>query len=114
MVWFNFPENAWPGVDGKSAFYAKHTLQAGKWMMLGVTWDGKTITIWVNGERDNSYQSTTTPLKRSFPEVVTLACDTAGSPEYFNGLMQGAMIYNRALGEFEIKMLYNLSGIQGK
>jgi len=114
MLWFNFPENQWPGVEGKTAFYTKKPLVAGKWMMLGATWDGKTVTMWVNGERDASYQAAASPLKRNFPEVVALGCDPAGSPEYFNGLMNGAMIFNRAISEFEIKTLYTMSGIHGK
>src|SRR5439155_1680930 len=106
MLWFNFPENQWPGVDGKTAFYTKRNLQAGKWYMLGATWDGKSVTMWVNGERDNTYQSTAAPLKRAFPEVLTLGCDVAGSPEYFNGLMHSAMIFNTALPDWQIKLLY--------
>jgi hypothetical protein len=54
-------------------------LQEGRPYPLGATWDGKTVNMWVNGERDNSYQSTAVPLKRSFPEVIELGCDSAGS-----------------------------------
>jgi tetratricopeptide (TPR) repeat protein/predicted Ser/Thr protein kinase len=114
MLWFNYPENQWPGVDGKSAFYTKKPLVAGKWTMIGATWDGKTVTMWVNGERDNVYQSSASPLKRSFAEIVALGCDPAGSPEYFNGMMNGAMIFNRAISEFEIKSFYVMSNIAGK
>ena len=113
-LFFNYPENTFPGIDGKTMFGTKRPLHAGKWMMLGATWDSKTITIWVNGEKDNSYASPNVPIVRTFPETLTLGCDPAGSPEYFNGLMNNAMIYNRALSEFEIKALYLRSGIIGK
>jgi len=114
VAFFNYPESTLPGVDGKSVFSSKRTITNGKWTMLGVTWDGKTINIWVNGEKDNTYNSTTTPMIRPLPEIIALGCDPAGSPEYFNGLLSMAMIYNRALTELEIKSLYLISNIQGK
>jgi serine/threonine protein kinase len=114
LLSMNWPENpGWPA-EGKNGFFSKRPLPTGKWLMIGATWDGKVVTLWVNGEKDNSYNSTTTPLVRAFPEVIALGCEPAGQPEYFNGLMMGAMIYNRALTELEIKSLYAMSGIIGK
>lgn len=114
MVWFNWPENDWPGVDGKTVFFSKRALPVGKWAMCGVTWDGTTITIYVNGEKDNVYKAAMVPLKRNGPEIVAVGCDPAGAPEYFHGMMSSAMIFGRALTEFEVKRLHQASGVGGK
>ncbi|MCY3021534.1 MAG: hypothetical protein NTW87_21175 [Planctomycetota bacterium] len=114
MLWFNWPENTWPGVDGKTAFLSKHALTLGKWVMCGATWDGSTIAVYVNGERDNTFKSAMLPAKRTGAEIVALGCDPAGTPEYFAGLLHSAMIFNRALTDTEVRQIHLLSGIQGK
>jgi hypothetical protein len=114
MLWFNWPESTWPGTDGKTAFFSKRALTPGKWTMCGAAWDGTTIAIYVNGERDNTYKSAATPLKRSGPDDVVLGCDPAGSPEYYSGLMSCAMIFNRALTDPEAKQLYLMYAHQGR
>ena len=117
-VCFNWPDCGDPpwasGMEGKSAFYSKHTLPYGKWGMFGCSWDGKTVSIYVNGERDNTYKFAASLLKRAGPESVYLGDDPAGLPEYFTGMMHSAMIFNRALTDAEIRQLYVMSGIQGK
>jgi hypothetical protein len=115
---FNWPECGDPpwaaGMEGKSAFYSKGTLPYGKWGMLGCTWDGTTVSIYVNGERDNTYKFAASLLKRATPPSIILGNDPAGLPEYFIGMMHSAMIFNRALTEAEVKQLYVMSGMRGK
>lgn len=117
-VCFNWPECGDPpwaaGMEGKSAFYSKHTLPHGKWGMFGCSWDGKTVSIYFNGERDNTYKFAASLLKRAGPESVYLGDDPAGLPEYFTGMMHSAMIFSRALTDAEVRQLYVTSGIQGK
>ncbi|MCY3017432.1 MAG: hypothetical protein NTW87_00155, partial [Planctomycetota bacterium] len=117
-VVFNWPECGDPpwaaGMEGKSAFYSKHTLPYGKWGMLGCAWDGKTVSIYLNGERDNTYKFAASLLKRPAPPSIFLGNEPAGLPEYFTGMMHSAMIFNRALTDAEVKQLYVMSGMQGK
>jgi len=111
---FNYPENVWPGVEGKTAFYAKKPLPVNRWVMAGATWDGKTTTIYVNGEREGVYASAETPMKRDIPEQIVLGADLCATIEYFSGLMSGAAVFNRAISEFEVKTLFVFSGMVGK
>jgi len=113
ILFFNWPENEFPGVEGKTAFYSKRPIPLGKWAMVGATWDGSTISIYFNGERDMTYKSTLTPARHD-DSIVGLGCDPAGANQGFIGLMGGAMVFNRALTELEIRQLYFKSGIQGK
>ena len=106
MLWFNWPETSWPGVNGQTAFWSKGTLTPGKWAMCGASWNGKTVNIHINGERDNSFAASVEPIRRTGPVMVALGCDPAGSPEYYPGLMAGAMIFNRALTDYEVRQLY--------
>ncbi|MGD0091063.1 MAG: LamG-like jellyroll fold domain-containing protein [Planctomycetota bacterium] len=118
LLFFNYPENGgspWAsGLEGKTAFFSKRALPYGKWGMFGASWDGTTISIYFNGERDNTYKSALTPLKRKGPDNIVLGDDPAGTPEYFTGLTHSAMLFNRALTDAEVKQLYVMSGIQGK
>lgn len=114
MLWFSWPENTWPGTDGKTAFFSKRPIPPGKWTMVGASWDGTTISIFVNGERDNTYKTAMVPVKRTGSEIIALGCDPAGAPEYFAGLLHGAMIFSRALTDGEVRQLYLKSGLQGK
>jgi hypothetical protein len=112
-LWFNWPEVEWPGVDGKTTLISKSPVPIGKWTMLGVTWNGSDAALYMDGQRDRAFESTMTPLTRKFPEMVALGCDPAGSPEYYQGLLSCAMIFNRALTDAEVKQLYALSGPLG-
>jgi len=117
-VVFNWPECGDPpwaaGMEGKSAFYSKQTLPYGKWGMFGCTWDGKTVSVYCNGERDNTYRFAASLIKRPSPPSVFLGNEPAGLPEYFTGMMHSAMIFNRALTDAEVRQLYVMSGIQGR
>jgi len=106
FLFFDWPDNKFPGVEGKTAFYSKRPAPLGKWTMFGATWDGATISLYINGERDISYKSTLTPTRRNDDSIVGLGCDPAGSNEGFVGLMGSAMLFNRALTEAEIRHLF--------
>jgi serine/threonine protein kinase len=114
IAFFNWPETSWPGVDGSTSLFSKRTLQPGKWAMCGATWDGATVATYINGERDSFARVALTPLRRKGPEIVVLANDPAGTPEYFNGLIASAMIFNRALAEAEVRQMFLTSGLRGK
>jgi hypothetical protein len=102
---FNWPENRYGrAADGKGYFYSKTQLKLNKWNCCGVTWDGSTVTVYINGERDNTYAYAGAPLKRS--KVVSLGSSPPGGQEYFNGELGAAMIYNRCLNDGEARYLF--------
>ena len=109
----NWPDNEWPGVDGKTTFISKSPVPVGQWTMCGVTWNGSAIVLYLDGQRDRAFESTMTPLARKFPVQVALGCDPAGSPEFYNGLLSCAMIFDRALTDAEVKQLHALAGPLG-
>jgi hypothetical protein len=112
-AWFNWPEIEWPGIEGKTALISKSPVPVGKWTMLGATWNGTAIVLYLDGLRDRAFESPLAPLPRKFPEMVALGSDPAGAPEYYQGLMSCAMIFNRALTDAEVKQLHALSGPLG-
>ena len=82
--------------------------------MCGATWDGTTVSVYFNGEREASHKAAATPEKHSDAEFVGMGCDPAGANQGFVGLMGGGMIFNRALTDAEVRQLYVMTGIQGK
>jgi hypothetical protein len=97
MARFNFPPS-------KTTFTSQKSVAADKWNLCGATWDGKTVTLYVNGERDSVHPSTDVPLSRC--NTVTLGANTPGSIEYYGGLIGSVMLYNRALTDAEAKQLF--------
>ncbi|MCY3022243.1 MAG: LamG domain-containing protein [Planctomycetota bacterium] len=114
IVFFNWPDNTWPGVEGKTGFYTKHGAVPGKWTMCGATWDGTTVSVYFNGEREASYKAASTPGKHGDAGIVGLGCDPPGANQGFIGLMGGAMIFNRALTDAEVRQVHAMAGVQGK
>jgi hypothetical protein len=114
LAFFNWPETSWPGIDQSTALFSKKTVTPGRWTFCGVTWDGASVSTWLNGERDSFARVGLTPLRRKGPEIVVLANDPAGTPEYFNGLIASAMIFNRALTEAEVRQMFLTSALRGK
>ncbi|MGK5094343.1 LamG domain-containing protein [Deltaproteobacteria bacterium TL4] len=74
----------------------------GEWYNISVTRSGNTFTTYVNGVKRNSETNT-----RLIPNVN--APLTIGQAEgfYTDGLIDEILIYNRALSESEIQVLYN-------
>ncbi|HYG77788.1 MAG TPA: protein kinase [Planctomycetota bacterium] len=114
MIFFaNYPENRF-SEEGRNSFTTKKPLPQNKWVMVGATWDAKSLSLWINGERDAVYPFSEPPLRRDFPEFVSVGADPGGSVEYFNGSISGAAIFNRALTELEVKSLVLISGVGSK
>ncbi|BCM93634.1 mannosylglycerate hydrolase [Abditibacteriota bacterium] len=77
----------------------------GRWQMLSVTFDGKTITIYKNGE---SIKSAPAQLSEASPEVHLAPMDTWGNRQHpFAGRVQGFSIWNAALSPVAIRALMN-------
>jgi len=85
------------------------TLVANKWYHAAVTYDGiSTYTYYLNGIADNtnSSQYTGSITGGQNQPCIGYGCDLAS--HYFNGLIDDARIYNRALSASEISHLYSL------
>jgi len=112
-LYMNWPQNKWPGVDGKNVFYAKTPLPVGQWIHCGATWNGKHIALYLNGKLDRLFESTMTPVTREHPVKMILGCDPAGAPQYYPGVISCAMVFNRALTAAEVKQLHGMSALLG-
>ena len=113
-AWFNYPLTApHRAGEGKGYFYSKSALAVGRWTFCCAVWDGKSVTIYINGVKDNAYPYAGHPLARS--RVVTLGANPPGSTnEYFVGALGSAMIFSHALSEAEIRELFANPGLKAK
>jgi hypothetical protein len=75
------------------------------WMHAAATYDGNTIRLYINGIEENSLQ-TTTPIQPSTVPL-TIGADSTGGRKY-NGTIDEARVYNRALSLAEIQELAGL------
>lgn len=97
-VWFNWPAHR--ARTGRS----KTTVAAGKWTLIGCTWDPAKLTFYIDGREDGSVALTESPLRRT--ARVMVGADLPGGPEWYTGLIGAAMIYNRPLTPSDAMGLY--------
>ncbi len=86
--------------SGNTNIYAPATLPTNTWTHLAATFDGSTMTLYVNGVQVAS-QAQTTPLTTS-----TGALHIGGDPifgQFFNGRIDEVRVYNRALTQTRIQ-----------
>ena len=76
------------------------------WSYAVATWDGSMMKIYVNGILRNSAGPYAGALSLT-TGVMTIGQFASGSSYYFNGSIDDARIYNRALSAAEIMALYN-------
>ena len=80
------------------------TLNDGLWHFLTGIWDGTNLKLYIDGELNAS--STPSP-SLIFPDLnFNIGRWVGQSSQYFNGDISGVKIYNRALSESEVKLLY--------
>jgi predicted Ser/Thr protein kinase len=98
MVWFNVQEP-------KGRFQSRGSLAPNAWALAGVTWDDSAVTFYIDGREDSSFPNPPVlPLRRC--ARVSLGSDPPNGPEFFQGHIGSAMIYNRALPAGEVRLLY--------
>ncbi|MFW6119179.1 MAG: LamG-like jellyroll fold domain-containing protein [Planctomycetota bacterium] len=79
-------------------------LSAGRWYHLAGVWDGSELSLYVDGRLDASESTDVGALPtNSFP--VLLGTNHAGD-QFYNGLMDEVLIYDRALSAEEIRGRY--------
>lgn len=80
-------------------------LANGVWYQVAGTYDGATLKTYVNGALDRQLAVSGSMDSVTFPLTIGKTADSAAN--YFNGLIDDARVYNRALSAAEIAALYN-------
>ena len=83
-----------------------NTLALNDWNHVAGTWDGSDIKLFINGQFDSS-TSFSGLLNKDETNNAFLGRSENGDPGYFEGRLDDARIYNRALTEDEINTLFN-------
>jgi hypothetical protein len=84
-------------------------LMINKWVHVSVTWNGITMKIYLNGKLQKSDDKcANSPLLHS-SQPLNIGREAFRPDErYFNGVVDSIYLYNRALTEEEIKLLYEM------
>jgi hypothetical protein len=77
------------------------TLSTGQWYHVAATWDGSTVSIYVNGALDNSASRSGTIGTDTRP----LHIGGRSGADLFNGMIRDIRLYNRALSANDILLL---------
>jgi hypothetical protein len=86
-------------------FYSGNVqLPVGSWSHVAVTYDGTTITFYVNGVYDTS--GTDTLSTNNATQPLRIASDAA-VPDRYGGLLDEVALYSRALSPTEVKLHYD-------
>ena len=78
----------------------------GQWYFVVGTYDGTDLKIYVNGEHENTLNTIGGPINIR-PEDFRIA-SRSSNDRYFNGIIDEVTIYDIALNEEEIKLIYDL------
>lgn len=92
------------GAPGGGLWDANTKMVAGKWLHVAYTYDGSTLSFYINGVKDSKAVAVLLRFENN-NESLTLGCDFEGGDEYFDGVMDDVRIYNRGLTEKEIKRI---------
>ena len=80
-------------------------LTTGVWYQIAGTFDGSTVKTYVNGVLDR--QVSASGILSSTTYAIDLGKTADGTNNYFNGLIDDARVYNRALSAAQLAALYN-------
>lgn len=103
----------WLVADHDGAWlWAKKSLNDGRWHHVLATWSANQISLYQDGELQGSQP---TPGDISYPHRASFrighTCSAGGARElsqyYFNGQIDEVTVFNRALSEDEVKLIYN-------
>jgi hypothetical protein len=82
-------------------------LEPGLWYHVAAVWDGATVKVYVNGQLDNTPAAFTGTIATDTRSVY-LGGQTGSN--YFDGMMRGVQLYNRALSATEIVAMCGMVG----
>ena len=80
------------------------TISENEWLNVGMSWDGFTLRVYLNGEIDGSAATSVTEIE-NLSAPLYIGRDM--SPDFANGKIANAQIYNRALSASEVLQNYN-------
>jgi len=108
---FGFNTSGHPSVWISSSVASAYTMPQSQWTHIAWVFDdaGNTISYYLDGVyKDNDVQ-TNNPLWSNGQWWISTECDSAPCPDgnYFNGFTSSLKVYNRALSDSEIKLLYD-------
>jgi hypothetical protein len=102
---FHFISNAVP-LPNIANTYSGFTVNS--WQHAVLTYDSIKTRLYMNGKlADSSVAKQTIPVSSSFACNIGSIIDYFGKNKYFVGLLDDIAIYRRALGESEVKQIYN-------
>ncbi|MEZ4156368.1 MAG: LamG domain-containing protein [Candidatus Paceibacterota bacterium] len=84
------------------------TVTDGVWHHVAGTWDGSDIKVYIDGVQDGSGSSFSGSLRTGQTNNIAIGQLSGGQGNTFNGTIDDARIYNRALSASEIDQLYKL------
>jgi len=97
--------------DGTTSGYLHWdtSLSSGVWLHLVATWDGGTMRLYINGEKQTTEKSFGGGAtgRLAAPGGLYIGKYFNSTQPWFNGLIDEVRIYNRALSEEEIRYHYN-------
>ncbi|MEO1622143.1 MAG: LamG-like jellyroll fold domain-containing protein, partial [Cyanobacteria bacterium J06632_3] len=88
--------------DGGQVYSSDASLTAGEWQHVAVTYDGSNIRFYIDGQLDSSHAANITFETNN--QALVLGVDQTASA-YFDGAMDDARVYDRALSTEEIGQL---------
>jgi len=88
-------------------------LQTNLWYHVAMTYDGSVFKLYVNGALDAQHAASGTIVVTTEPVRIGGGADGGCAPYYFNGILDEAAIYNRALSSNEIAAIY-MAGSAGQ
>jgi len=97
----------WNSAAGLVTVAGGTTVPVGTWNYVGGTWNGTTVTTYLNGLQQSTGALASPPLHSSaVPVQIGAVSGSAGISSPFNGYIALAQIYNRALSQAEIRQNY--------
>ena len=82
---------------------------ASQWHYYTMTWDGTTMTVYVDGVKQGT--SSATGGTFNCLSTVDIGRYAAAAMDYYSGSIDDVRIYNRALSATEVKQLYNAGAV---
>jgi len=92
---------------GNGILLSSTTLSPDKFYFVTLTRAKGTGRVYINGERENSVNA---DFECSSAKPLVIGRHSAWASDYFDGLLDDVMIWNRALSEEEVKQLYKVQG----
>lgn len=97
------------GANPSWANVADTAVELEEWAHIVATYDGDTVRYYFNGEPDGDYAAVANAIL-SNQDNVHIGMRKPGEPHFFTGIIDEVRIYNRALGEAEVKTNMNAEG----